>query len=175
MKQYKFFKGYIYTQIQTSLHKMWVFWYICKFCFGSNYNRKIPLLLMAILHDLSKYSWVEAKGFSKTIFDLKSSTYGSEEYNQLLAILKPCLSHHYSKNPHHPEFYKNGFKEMPEIRKIEMVADWMAATKRHHNGNIYDSLEINQKRFGYSNEDKMELKAIVEIMRGNFNFLIQRQ
>lgn len=40
---------------------------------------------------------------------------------------------------------------------IEMICDWKAATMRHADGDIRKSLEINQKRFGYSDE----LKAIL--------------
>ena len=29
----------------------------------------------------------------------------------------------------------------------EMICDWMAATMRHADGDIYKSLEINRKRF----------------------------
>lgn len=36
----------------------------------------------------------------------------------------------------------------------EMIADWMAACKRHADGDIMKSIEINQKRFGYSDELK---------------------
>ena len=37
---------------------------------------------------------------------------------------------------------------------IEMLCDWKAATMRHNDGNIYKSIDLNQKRFKYSNELK---------------------
>ena len=37
---------------------------------------------------------------------------------------------------------------------IEMICDWRAATRRHADGDILKSIEINQKRFGYSDELK---------------------
>jgi hypothetical protein len=37
---------------------------------------------------------------------------------------------------------------------VEMLMDWWAATKRHADGDIMESIEINQKRFGYSDELK---------------------
>ena len=40
---------------------------------------------------------------------------------------------------------------------LEMLCDWIAATKRHNNGDIRKSIEINQKRFGYSDELKQIL------------------
>ena len=36
----------------------------------------------------------------------------------------------------------------------EMIADWKAASLRHADGDIMKSIEINQKRFGYSDELK---------------------
>ena len=35
---------------------------------------------------------------------------------------------------------------------VEMLADWKAATTRHADGNIQDSLEINKKRFSISDQ-----------------------
>jgi len=163
----KFIAGYLYTQLQTTIHRYWVFYYTLKFCFKiKNFNKykKQLLIRRALVHDLSKYRWKEAKGFAITIFDLKSSTYGSDEYKKLLKILGPSLEHHYKHNTHHPEYYKNGFQDMSDIRKIEMVIDWRSATRRHKDGNIYKSLEINQKRFGYNNKDKEYLIFIAKLI-----------
>jgi len=162
-KRLKVVLGYLYTQLQTTVHKFWICYYTLKYCFNSKYkNQKTKLFLRSIIHDFSKYGWTEAKGFATTIFDLKTSTYGTDEYKELLAKIKPCLDHHYSKNRHHPEFYESGIEGMMELDKIEMVIDWRAATRRHKDGDIYKSLEINQKRFGYSDKDKEYLKSIVE-------------
>jgi hypothetical protein len=40
---------------------------------------------------------------------------------------------------------------------IEMAMDWWAASMRHNDGNVFKSVEINQKRFGYSDELKQIL------------------
>lgn len=48
-------------------------------------------------------------------------------------------------------------KSMDLIDLIEMISDWKAATMRHDDGDILKSLEINQKRFGYSDELKQIL------------------
>lgn len=105
-------------------------------------------------HDKSKLIPEE-----KTIFDeytpkLKHSTYGSEEYKKFLKNMGVALKHHYENNRHHPEHFKNGIKDMTLIDLIEMVSDWKAATLRHNDGNIIKSIEINQERFGYSDEIK---------------------
>jgi hypothetical protein len=42
--------------------------------------------------------------------------------------------------------------EMNLIDLLEMFCDWYAATKRHNDGNIYKSIEINRKRFAISDQ-----------------------
>lgn len=115
-------------------------------------------------HDLSKYRWSEAKYFAKVIFDLKNSTYGTEEYKKMLDSIQPAIKMHYKRNSHHPEYYKNGISDMSYFDKLELVADWESATHRHENGDIYKSIEINQKRFNYSDKDKEWLISIAKII-----------
>jgi len=67
-----------------------------------------------------------------------------------LAQLKPALDHHYANNSHHPQYFSNGFNGMDLIDVLEMLIDWKASGERHKDGNIYKSIEINQKRFGIS-------------------------
>jgi hypothetical protein len=38
-----------------------------------------------------------------------------------------------------------------------MIVDWKAASERHADGDILRSIEINQSRFGYSDELKQIL------------------
>lgn len=106
------------------------------------------------LHDRSKLESPEAEVFEVMTAKLKGSTYGSPEYTAMLAEMKPALDHHYANNPHHPEYHKDGIKGMNLFLLIEMLCDWKAATLRHADGDIHKSLEINQKRFGYSDELK---------------------
>lgn len=56
-------------------------------------------------HDRSKLSPPEVSTFVEFTPKLKNSTYGSDEYKQFLADMKPALDHHYSHNRHHPEFF----------------------------------------------------------------------
>ena len=49
---------------------------------------------------------------------------------------------------------------------LEMACDWMAAAERHADGDVLKSIEINQKRFGYSDELKRILLNTVGIFRG---------
>jgi hypothetical protein len=105
-------------------------------------------------HDQSKLVSPEVEIFDEYTPKLKNSTYGSEEYKSFLAGMKPALEHHYAKNNHHPEHYADGIKGMSLLDLIEMICDWKAATLRHNDGDIRKSIEINQKRFGYSDELK---------------------
>ena len=40
------------------------------------------------------------------------------------------------------------------IDLLEMICDWKASSERHADGDIFKSIEINQKRFGYSDDLK---------------------
>lgn len=108
----------------------------------------------SLSHDRSKLQSPEKEIFDEMTPLLKESTYGSEEYKEMLARMKPALDHHYANNSHHPEHYSNGIRGMSLLDLIEMVCDWKAATLRHADGDILKSVEINQKRFGYSDELK---------------------
>jgi hypothetical protein len=68
--------------------------------------------------------------------------------------MKVGLDHHYAANTHHPEHYPDGIQGMNLLDVLEMLCDWKAATMRHNNGDIRKSIEINQQRFGYSDELK---------------------
>lgn len=114
------------------------------------------LVVRAVQHDASKLKSPEAEIFEEYTPKLAGCTYGSEEYKGFLAAMKPALDHHYAHNSHHPEHWPNGIKDMSLLDLLEMVCDWKAATERHNDGSILKSIEINQKRFGYSDE----LKAI---------------
>lgn len=104
------------------------------------------------LHDQSKLISPEVEVFDEYTSRLSSSTYGSDEYKGFLVSMKPALDHHYAANSHHPEHFVAGILGMSLLDIIEMVADWKAASLRHNDGDIRRSIEINQKRFGYSDE-----------------------
>ncbi len=160
----KFIAGYIWTQIQITIHKIRVLRNIVIIINNTTLERPWHLYRRGLSHDLSKYKWNEAKYFARVIFDLKDSTYGTEEYKKMLEDIQPAVKHHYKKNKHHPEYHKHGIHSMTEIDKLEMIADWQAATKRHSTGNIFKSIEINQTRFGYDNKTKEWLIKIAKIL-----------
>ncbi len=107
-----------------------------------------------LAHDQSKLESPEKEGFEEFTPKLATSTYGSDEYKGFLAAMKPFLDHHYAANDHHPEHFPDGIRGMSLLSLLEMLCDWKAATLRHNDGDIRRSIELNQKRFGYSDELK---------------------
>lgn len=103
-------------------------------------------------HDESKLQEPEKTGFDEMTSKLKDTTYGSDEYKQMLIDLKPTLEHHYTNNSHHPEHYEGGVNEMDLFDIVEMLMDWKASTERHEDGDIHKSLEINRERFKMSDQ-----------------------
>jgi hypothetical protein len=108
-------------------------------------------------HDQSKLVSPEVEIFNEYTPKLATSTYGSDEYKSFLAGMKPALDHHYAANSHHPEHFVDGVRGMSLLDLTEMLCDWKAATMRHNDGDIRRSIEINQKRFGYTDELKQIL------------------
>ncbi len=98
-------------------------------------------------HDESKLNEPEASAFAALTPLLKQSTYGSDEYNGFLKELGETLKHHYENNRHHPEHFEHGIADMTLVDLVEMFCDWVAAAKRHADGDIYKSITVNQDRF----------------------------
>jgi len=110
------------------------------------------LILRSAVHDKTKLEDPELATFAEVTPKLLKMTYGSEEYMQTLAQMKPALEHHYAHNSHHPEHYPNGVDGMDLLDLIEMFCDWKAATLRHADGSLEKSIEVNKKRFGLSDQ-----------------------
>ena len=155
------------------------------------------------LHDVSKYDSVEADLFTEVMPELSKSEYDSPAYRENLRKIKSAIDHHHEINPHHPEYYRfyyecNGcftryesevercekcgytqfekrpyFEKMSLIDLIEMIADWMAASTRNPNGDIINSIEKNQKRFGYSDEMTEILKNTAREFMYNIKIMEQ--
>ena len=157
----KFAAGYIWHYVQTTIHKIKVLRNIVDIIDQTQPKNKWELYRRGWTHDLSKYRWSEAKSFAKVIFDLKGLTYGTQAYKDNLNKIKPSINLHYSRNPHHPQYYDEGYQAMSENDKLEMIADWLAAVCRHKDGNIFESVEINQKRLRYTDKDKEWILSVV--------------
>jgi len=108
------------------------------------------LLDRADIHDQSKLESPEVELFTEWTPKLAGSTYGSAEYEGFRKAMGPALLHHYAKNRHHPEHFKEGVNDMSLVDIIEMFCDWKAATMRHNDGNIRKSIAHNANRFDLS-------------------------
>lgn len=103
-------------------------------------------------HDRTKLEDPEKAYFDEYTPKLEQCTYGSEEYKEYLDELDNALQHHYAEYRHHPEHHDNGIQDMHLVDLLEMLVDWRAATERHADGDIRESIEHNADRFGYGEE-----------------------
>ena len=108
-------------------------------------------------HDKTKLEYPEKQEFDKYNQKLRELTYGSDEYNQNLYILRNALCHHYRYNRHHPEHFGNGIYGMTIMDLTEMICDWKASSERQKNGDIFDGIEKASQRFNY---DKKMVKVL---------------
>lgn len=116
----------------------------------------------AAVHDASKFESPEKEILADNIDALGRTEYGSPEYQELLRKVKPALDHHYSVNTHHPEHWPRGINDMDLCDVLEMLGDWLAATKRNKNGNIHTSIIKNTERFKMSPQLAEILKNTVD-------------
>ena len=117
-------------------------------------------------HDASKLEAPEKEYFDRFTPMLRGLTYGSPQYRETLDAMRPAIDHHQKSNRHHPEFHAAGISGMNLVDLLEMICDWLAATKRHDDGDIRKSIEINAKRFGYSDELRAILGNTVDFLEG---------
>jgi hypothetical protein len=106
-----------------------------------------------VRHDLSKTEEQELSTYNEFIPRLREATYGTQEYDQLVAAMGEGLRHHYSHNRHHPQHFPDGVNDMTLIDLMELLADWVAATERRPDGgDLAGSMEINRIRSGISDQ-----------------------
>ena len=77
-----------------------------------------------ISHDRTKLESPEVELFTEFTPRLAELKYGSEEYKESLAGLKPALDHHYAHSRHHPEHFSKGIADMNLVDIMEMLCDW---------------------------------------------------
>lgn len=116
-------------------------------------SAQIELMRRQFTHDRSKLDSPEWEMFAKNTHQLEGLTFGSPEYEeQRKQMLSKTLGHHYKHNLHHPEHFEDGIENMNLFDILEMFIDWNAAVKRHADGDIYRSIEVNRQRFGLSDQ-----------------------
>lgn len=127
----------------------------------NNVRQKLHKVIDDILdrmlkHDMSKLEYPEKEAYDQLSEQLRTLEYGSQEYKEALAKMRPAINHHYQHNSHHPEHYPSGINGMTLLDLIEMLADWRAAKERHIDRptSMARSLEINAERFGIDGQLK---------------------
>lgn len=110
------------------------------------------LLDRAVSHDQSKLETPEVEMFAEHTDVLAGLTYGSDEYEACLEAIAPALVHHYANNRHHPQHYKDGVNDMNLLDLLEMFCDWKAASERHDDGNIRQSIEHNASKYNMTKQ-----------------------
>lgn len=133
---------------------------VMKYCF------KVGLYKQGILHDLSKYTWVE---FSAGIKYYKGtvSPNGIQKLEEGYSI---AWLHHKGRNKHHFEYWidygireEEGLKgmEMPNNYVVEMFIDRMCASKNYLKGKYTNSSPLEyykaRKEYYVMNESTREL------------------
>ena len=110
------------------------------------------LLARARTHDDTKFQEPEFSSFVEVSAQLDEVEYGSEEYQDLLDELESALDHHYANQRHQPEQWEDSTDGMDLLDLIEMLVDWKAASERHEDGDVYESIIKNKERFEYTKE-----------------------
>ena len=109
------------------------------------------LFRRAAIHDNSKFEPEEFEPYDRLFPELQKYAFGSRELKVVYEQLGPALQHHLNRNRHHPEYHERGINGMNLIDVLEMVCDWLAASRRSQTG-IAKGLEINKERYGISDQ-----------------------
>lgn len=123
------------------------------------------LIIRSINHDKSKLESPEKEIFDLYTPKLKNCKFNSDEYNKYKNEMKSALQHHYLNNEHHPEHFSNGILDTNLIDLCEMICDWIAASKRNKDGDIYKSIEELQKKYKYSDDLKKIFINTINILK----------
>lgn len=73
-------------------------------------------------------------------------------------ILKDAIKHHRAINPHHPEYWHNGIKGIPEIYLVEMVCDMTARSQEFGTDIRIWLKEEATKRYKFEMDDEVGKK-----------------
>jgi len=114
-------------------------------------------------HDASKLLSPEIEIFAEYTPKLKTLQYDSDEYTKSLEEMGVAIEHHYAKNRHHAQHFENGINDMNLIDVIEMLADWIAATKRTKNGNIHQSMKLNKEKYKIDDQLYSIMKNTIQL------------
>jgi hypothetical protein len=115
----------------------------------------------ADIHDLSKFRPDEFAGFVEVNRIAREHPYGSPEYKESLKD-NHTIDLHFSRNPHHPEYHPSGVNGMNLIDFIEMVIDWIAASRTYGTTQWEQVIKTQQERFGLTDCQLSVITLILE-------------
>lgn len=118
-------------------------------------NISIHSLTANILeHDKSKFSEEEFNAYRNYFHPCSGEEKDEEAFNK-------AWEHHYSNNPHHPEYWYNQGKDMPPVYIAEMLLDWQAM-KMKFGGNNYDYYMKTRDKKPFSENTRKILDVVVK-------------
>ena len=158
---------YFFKHLHTiNVHR----WEVFKLCV------KVGIPFRGLVHDLSKYSYVE---FSESVKYYKLS---KGEYSPLLACKKAegyskGWLHHKGRNKHHYEYWydyaaPNPFPIIPFKYMLEMICDRIAASKVYKKDNYTDSAALEY--LTHSKEKIMMNKCLIDYLEEVFTELSKK-
>lgn len=115
----------------------------------------------ADVHDISKLSLEEFRGFVEVNQIARQHPFGSKEYKESLKD-NDVIDLHFSRNSHHPEFYPNGIDDMSLLDVIEMICDWKAASETYGQTSFTDALVIQADRFKLDDKQQWLIALIAK-------------
>lgn len=121
----------------------------------------------ADLHDISKFRVDEFTGFCQLDINRgqQREEYGSESYEE--GVKFDAVKLHHSRNPHHPEYWPNGIKDMNLVDIIEMLCDWEAARWARDSERDIDKIWLTrQRRFNLTDQELSFLRTLWEKIEG---------
>jgi hypothetical protein len=159
-------RAWVLVELRMTVHKLWVGYYLLRYAVASSPPREFgSLLIRAVVHDLSKYRPAEARAFVDKALLPRSLSHESMAYLAMLRSFERQVELHYARNSHHPEHHARGYAAMSELDRIEMVADWAAAT-RHLGlgGGVRVWIGERAARYGYDADEVARLEGIAARM-----------
>lgn len=105
-----------------------------------------------LVHDKSKLEEPEFSEWKK-MDEEPRYLYGSEEYDEKIKRYKYLFEMHWSKNRHHPEYFKiTGSPTVDLIDLIEMLCDWLGYRDNITYTEASELVRTQCKRYGFSEE-----------------------
>jgi hypothetical protein len=120
----------------------------------------------ALTHDKSKMLVEDARIYARMAKEMSGLPYGTPAYKAVFEKYRLFIRNHHISNRHHPEYFSDGIRGMNLVDLSEMLCDWIASRSKNRGGSILRSIDVGQKRFGFSDELRaVLLNTVVSFFR----------